>query len=53
VCLDRPSIHPDDLRDLAVAATLQKQINDLLLARTQPHRSCVIPCVQQGEPPTH
>jgi hypothetical protein len=34
-----PAIHPYNGRNFRVTAALQKQINDLLLARTQPDRS--------------
>ncbi|HTA25640.1 MAG TPA: hypothetical protein VK763_19065 [Terriglobales bacterium] len=42
MCFYRPAIHPYGLRNFGVAATLQEQINNLLLARTQPHWSRLI-----------
>jgi hypothetical protein len=42
MCFYRPAIHSYSLRNFGVAAALQQQINNLLLARTQPHWSRLI-----------
>jgi len=38
MCFDRPAIHPYSHSNLFIAATLQEQVNNLLLAWTQPDR---------------
>ena len=44
----RPAIHPNGLCNFCIAAPLQKQVNNLLLPRTQAYRPCLIHAAPQG-----